>query len=156
MAISAYIKSLREKIGFAPLIVPSVTALVFDEANRVLLHRATDDGLWHTVGGAIDPDEQPAHAAVRETYEETGLTILPEAVTGVYTRPPAIYPNGEICHYIAIAFRCRVVAGNLEIRDDESLELRFFARHELPELSEIDRLTVQHGFAYVGKVYFEA
>ena len=156
MAISAYIRSIREKIGAAPLIVPSVTALVFDEANRVLLHRATDDGLWHTVGGAIDPDEQPAHAAIREAYEETGLTIHPEDVTGVYTRPPAIYPNGDICHYIAIAFRCKIVGGSLEIRDDESLELRFFAQHELPELSEIDRLSVEHGFDYAGAAYFEA
>lgn len=32
-------------------------------------------------GGAIDPDEAPKHAAIRETFEEVGLTLATESVS---------------------------------------------------------------------------
>lgn len=32
-------------------------------------------GRWDIPGGAVEPDESPAQAAVRETMEETGLVV---------------------------------------------------------------------------------
>jgi len=145
MPISDYLKSLREKIGTAPVMIAAVTALVFDDDGKVLLHRARDDGLWHTVGGSIDPNEEPADAAAREALEETGLQVEPLRVVGVYCDPPVTYPNGDVVLYTSIAFACRVVAGTLHVADDESLEIRFFGVTELPEsLLPHDRAKILH------------
>ncbi|MFT3888866.1 MAG: NUDIX domain-containing protein [Arachnia sp.] len=55
--------------------------------DEVLLQGDTDPGLpgsrfWQTPGGGIDPGETPTDAAVRETYEETGLRIAPDDLEG--------------------------------------------------------------------------
>ncbi len=52
------------------------TAVVRD--GRLLLGRriaSYGSGLWQTPGGKVDPGESLAEAAVRETFEETGLRV---------------------------------------------------------------------------------
>jgi hypothetical protein len=66
MAISPYLKGLRDQVGGDLLLLPSVAVMAFDGEGRLLLVRATDTGRWQTVGGAIDPGETPAEAALRE------------------------------------------------------------------------------------------
>jgi 8-oxo-dGTP diphosphatase len=124
--------------------VPAVCALVFDDGDRVLLHRAADDGRWHTIGGSIEPGEEIADAAVREAREETGLLIEPLRLVGVYTDPSVTYANGDVVLYTSFAFACRIVGGTAHVADDESLELRFFGADELPLLSGLDRHRILH------------
>lgn len=50
------------------------SAIVTDGAGRVVLHRHKRLGIWLQPGGHVDPGEQVAAAAVRETREETGLS----------------------------------------------------------------------------------
>ena len=45
--------------------------------RMLALLRAGDYPLWYLPGGMAEPDEQPAATAVRETFEETQLTIEP-------------------------------------------------------------------------------
>ena len=145
MPISAYLRSLREKVGPAPLMVPAVCALILDEHDRVLLHRASEDGKWHTIGGSIDPGEEIADAAVREAREEAGVVIEPLRLVGVYTDPPVTYADGNVVLYLSFAFECRIVSGTPHVADDESLELRWFAADELPDdLRELDRHRIVH------------
>jgi len=154
MPISEYIRILRQKVGAAPLMAPAVCALIFDDQDRILLHRATDDGLWHTIGGAIDPGEEPADAAVREAMEETGLRVEPIRLVGVYTDPPLTYANGDIMLYHSFAFECRIGGGELRIGDDESLELRFFDQTELPPLRDLDRRRILHALKREARAQF--
>jgi 8-oxo-dGTP pyrophosphatase MutT (NUDIX family) len=54
-----------------------VTASAFVVGPRgVVLHRHRVLGIWIQPGGHIDPGETPWDAAVRETTEETGLTVV--------------------------------------------------------------------------------
>jgi 8-oxo-dGTP diphosphatase len=154
MPISPYLKSLREKIGHDLVLVPGVTALVFNDAREVLLHRSTDDGRWYTIGGAIDPGEEPAQAAVREALEETGLRVVPERIIGVYADPMVTYPNGDRVLYVNTCFLCRVVGGKLGVGDDESLELRYFPPHDLPELLPTHRHRIEQALKGDEKAYF--
>jgi 8-oxo-dGTP pyrophosphatase MutT (NUDIX family) len=60
----------------------SARVLVCDAQWRVLLFEALDlyDGkppLWITPGGGLEPGEDPATAAARELFEETGLELTP-------------------------------------------------------------------------------
>jgi 8-oxo-dGTP pyrophosphatase MutT (NUDIX family) len=147
MGISAYIRRLREKIGNDLLLLPAVSAIIVDDKNRVLLHRAADDGKWYTIGGAMEPGEEPAEAAKREAREETGLDIEPLRVLAVQSSPPITYPNGHRAQYVGISFFCRIVGGTLHVADDESLEVRFFALDELPELRPDQLQRVRHALS---------
>jgi 8-oxo-dGTP pyrophosphatase MutT (NUDIX family) len=143
MPISPYIKQIRDKIGHDPLLIPGVCMLIFNDKNEILLHRQSDDGLWHTIGGSIDPREEPAAAAAREAKEETGLDITPERIVSVYTGPYPTYANGDQCMFISIAFAAKLPPGVIpQIADDESLEMQFFPLDALPELWSWDRRAI--------------
>ncbi len=51
----------------------TASAVVTDGQGRLVLHRHRRLGRWLQPGGHVDPGEDPADAAVRETREETGL-----------------------------------------------------------------------------------
>ena len=50
-----YVRELRALVGHRPLVLAVAGALVVDATGRVLLHRRTDNGLWGTPGGAVEP-----------------------------------------------------------------------------------------------------
>jgi 8-oxo-dGTP pyrophosphatase MutT (NUDIX family) len=132
MPASAYIKSVRQKIGHDFLLLPGVLGIVFDEQNRVLLGRRADNGKWAVIGGAVDPGEEPAVAVLREVLEETGIVARIDRVSGVYTTRVITYPNGDVVQYVSIAFRCTAMGGRPTVGDDESLEVAFFPLDQLP------------------------
>jgi 8-oxo-dGTP diphosphatase len=145
MGISPYVAGLREKVGNDLLFLPAVTAIIVDDAGRVLLHRAKDDGRWYIIGGAMDPGEEPADALVREVREEVGIDVEPQRITGVYASPLVTYPNGHQVRYVGITFLCRPV-GDAEPRvsDDESIEIGWFPPDALPELRPDQRVRIEH------------
>jgi 8-oxo-dGTP pyrophosphatase MutT (NUDIX family) len=154
MGISPYIAKLREKVGNDLLLLPSVSAIVLDERGRVLLQRSSDDRKWYTIGGAMEPGEEPAAAVVREVMEETGLVVEPVRVTSVQSSPVVVYPNGHRTQYVATTFLCRVIGGTLGVNDDESLELRYFAIGKLPELRADQRERVMRAVEGKEGAYF--
>jgi 8-oxo-dGTP pyrophosphatase MutT (NUDIX family) len=139
MPISPYIKDLRDTVGQRHLLLPGVTAVVFDDAGRILLGERADDGRWALIAGVMDPGEQPAETVVREVYEETAVRVVPERITSVLTQPPVTYPHGDVCEYVDITFRCRVVGGQARVNDDESLSVGWFAPEELPTVDLLTR-----------------
>jgi ADP-ribose pyrophosphatase YjhB (NUDIX family) len=134
--MSPYIAGLRSRIGHARLLLPSVTGIVYDQAGAILLVRIRESGVWTTPGGAIDPDETPADALVREVREETGLEVRPERLLGVFGGPAFVirYPNGDESQYVMVVFECRVVGGEARPDDEETTELRYVSRDELASL----------------------
>lgn len=136
MPMSDYVRDLRARVGSSLLVMPSVTGLVFDEQDRILLVRHSNGGVWVAPGGAIDPDEAPQDAVVREVWEETGLYVEPTRLCGVFggTDFRVVYENGDLTTYVMTVFECRRLGGVLRPDGDEILETRFVAAHELAGL----------------------
>ena len=142
MPISPYVLDLRERVGHGLLLLPGVTAVVFDDAGRVLLNERSDNGQWALIAGVMDPGEQPAETIVREVYEETAVHVVPERITSVLTQP-VTYPNGDRCEYVDITFRCRAAGGEARVNDDESLAVGWFALDDLPPIGDLVRHRIE-------------
>lgn len=134
--MSAYLRDLRARVGTIRLVVPSVTGVVRDEIGRVLLVQQRDDGRWSTPGGAVEPDETPADAVVREVWEETGLLVVPSGVLGVHGGPGFLvrYPNGDETQYVSTIFSCVVSSGALRADGDETLAARYWSAADAADL----------------------
>ncbi|MFF7768750.1 NUDIX domain-containing protein [Streptomyces massasporeus] len=147
MATPDFIRTLRASAGHQLLWLPGVTALVFDDAGRVLLNRRADTGRWSVLGGIPDPGEQPAACAVREVYEETAVRCVAERVVLVQALQPVTYENGDTCQYMDITFRCRAVGGEAKVNDDESLDVAWFDVDALPDLNEFGLLRIKQALS---------
>jgi len=160
MPISEYLRGVREKVGRELLLMPSVTGVVFDADGRLLLQRHGDTGRWVTPGGAVEPDEEPIDALVRELWEETGLVCEPIGLLGVFGGPEfrVHYRNGDEAAYVIAAFECRVQSGVLRLDGDESAELRWVTRDEAEPLalSPAARIVVATAFAHRGRTWVPA
>lgn len=64
-----------------PKRVSSAALALTDDAEQVLVVKATYKDHWTFPGGIVDPDETPLQAAVRETREEVGVRIAPDAIS---------------------------------------------------------------------------
>ena len=133
MPIPDFVTRLRAAVGHDLLWLPGVSAVVTDEAGRLLLGRRADNGRWAVVSGILDPGEQPVAAAVREVLEETGVTAHVVALTAVSVGEVVTYPNGDLAQYLDLCFWCRYAGGEAHVADDESTEVGWFAPDELPE-----------------------
>ncbi|MGW6871556.1 NUDIX hydrolase [Streptomyces xanthophaeus] len=142
MTTPDFIRAIRATAGHQLLLLPGVTAIVLDDLGRVLLGRRSDTGRWSVIGGIAEPGEQPAETAVREVYEETAVRCVPERVVLVQMLTPITYPNGDVCQFQDITFRCRATGGEARANDHESLEVAWFEVDALPPLERfaLDRI----------------
>jgi ADP-ribose pyrophosphatase YjhB (NUDIX family) len=128
-------------------VVPGASAVVLDEAGRILLHRRDDNELWSIPGGGMEVGERIADTVVREVREETGLEVEPEAIVGIYSNPQHVveYGVGEIRQQFSVCFACRLVGGELAT-SDESLEIGYFTPAEIEAMPvhESIRLRIRH------------
>lgn len=144
MGMSAYVGWLRERVGHGLVLLPSVAVLCRDEDGRLLLVRQADSGQWATVGGAVEPDENPRGAARREAKEETGLDVEIGGVLDVLGGPAfrVRYPNGDETAYVSIVFDATVTGGEAAPDGDETIQVGWF---DAPGLAAADL----HPFARV-------
>lgn len=131
-----FVLSLRSRVGHELLWLSTAAGVVFDADGRLLLERRSDTGNWALPGGIIDPGEEPADAAVREIFEETGVIAVPERLVSVSAAPPTTYRNGDQVQYLDHTFRCRAAGGAARVNDSESVEVGWFPLGALPTLSE--------------------
>jgi 8-oxo-dGTP pyrophosphatase MutT (NUDIX family) len=134
-----FVLDLRAKVGHDPLWLSTAVGAVFDDGGRVLLGRRADSGVWTLPGGIIDPAEQPADAAVREVFEETGVVALPEVLTSITVSAPMTYPNGDQVQYLEYCFRCRLAGGQAGPGDGELSAAGWYAPDQLPGVGETTR-----------------
>jgi 8-oxo-dGTP diphosphatase len=103
----------------------SVAGVVIDDDGRALLVQRRDNGHWEPPGGVLERDETITDGLRREVCEETGLTVEPVALTGVYKN----MRRGVV----ALVFRCRLVSGSLQ-ENPEVTGFRWVTRSEVPDL----------------------
>ncbi len=147
MPIPGFIRSLREKVGTEMLLVPTVAAVIGDQAGRILVVRHIESGRWSFPGGIMEPLETPTNAIVREVWEETGLDVRPTRLVGVYGGDDfqVEYPNGDRLCFVMNAFACEVRSGTPD-PDAEEID-----RAEYLPAAEILRLSIPPFFPHVLK-----
>lgn len=151
-----FILTLREKIGHDLLWLPGVTGVVLDASDRVLLVRRSDDGRWTLVTGCLDPGEQPAVGIAREIFEETAVHVVVDQVISVESTAAKAFPNGDNVQFMDIAFRCRPVSGEAAVNDDESVDVRWFALDDLPDLPPRQARCITRALDPAGAAWFES
>ncbi len=106
----------------------SMVVIVSEDGQRVLLHRRELYFWWDLAGGAIEPDEDPATAAIRETREETGYDVALDRLVGRYQHP-SVYSRGDQLTYL---YRAHIIGGAPHYSGIETTGLQWFALDRLP------------------------
>lgn len=81
----------------------SAGAAVIREDGRMLAIKRADNGEWVLPGGIVELDEDPRDTVRREVLEETGVTVKPVQLTGVY--------KNMRLGVVSLVFRCRPLSG---------------------------------------------
>lgn len=133
MPMSDYFKALRAKVGNHLLVSPSVTGIILDDEDRILLVRHSEGNVWVAPGGSIEPNEIPADSLIREVWEESGLLVEPVKILGVFGGEgfEVTYKNGDRVSYVMTVFACRVTGGTLKADGVETLQAGYFSRAEI-------------------------
>lgn len=102
----------------------SVAGAVINDEGRVLAIRRQDNGHWEPPGGVLELDETIEEGLIREIREETGLTVAPEKLSGVYKN----MERG----IVALVFRCRATSG-AATTGAEAAEIAWLTPEEIRE-----------------------
>lgn len=119
-------------------VVPSVVAVIIDDADRVVLTRrsvAPFRGLWVMPGGKIDLGEPIAAAVHREVREEIGIDVVVGALLDVFEH---LTPGADNDHFVILYYRCRASTRALIPNPAEVAEARWIARADLPRYPVAD------------------
>jgi 8-oxo-dGTP diphosphatase len=124
---------MQREFPEVPLV--GVGAIIVEDARVVLVKRLHPplQAEWSIPGGVLEVGELLREAAIREAREETGLTVEPSELLGVYDRVLRNTEQRVQYHYVLIDFLCRRIAGDLLAASDAA-EVRWFRREELPGL----------------------
>ena len=109
---------------------PCSGVLVVRDDKLLLVERATEPfkGYWDIPGGFLEPGEHPEAGSIRELQEETGLTVRPTELLGIWmdVYGPRQEPTLNLC-YLA------EVVGGEESAGSDASALRWFPLADLPE-----------------------
>jgi 8-oxo-dGTP diphosphatase len=141
---------MQREFPQVPLV--GVGAIIIEDSRVVLVKRKHPplQDEWSIPGGVLEVGELVRQAAIREAREETGLTVEPGELLGVYDRVLRDPEARVQYHYVLIDFLCRRVAGDLVAASDAA-EVRWFTRGELPGLGVAEDTldVIAKGFAKV-------
>lgn len=128
---------IHEKIDF--------TAEVFVVYNnKVLLRKHDKYGIWLSVGGHIELDEDPNKAAIREVKEEVGLDVdlyKEKSFTEFKMKDyeeliPPIFMNrhriNDVHEHVTLTYFAKAMSDELVLCEDEkSSEVKWFSEKDL-------------------------
>jgi len=111
--------------------------LLFDEQekNVLMVKNKGDQFSYYTLpGGAVEPEETLAEAAIREVKEETGFDV---EIDGVFSVSEAFFEERGH-HAIFFTFRGKIIGGDINISmPDEIEEITWMDSQEAEEYIHI-------------------
>ena len=123
---------------------PSIGALIVRD-GKILFQRRTDNGKWGLIGGLLEMNETYEEAALREIREETGLEVRLDSFLGIFHNHNMVWHNGDAAHVISAFYTATIITGEPRI-DEESYELQFFGKNEMPELFAEDHIAALQAY----------
>ena len=113
-------------------------------AGRVLLVRETaDGGRWTLPGGWADVGYSPFEVAMKETLEETGLTVRAERLLALFDKRKHPHP-AQPWYVYKVFVRCVVTDGRLLQETAETGGAEWFGREAVRGLElSTDRVTME-------------
>ncbi|MFE7170248.1 NUDIX domain-containing protein [Streptomyces sp. NPDC057616] len=112
-----------------PLHSVSVAGVVVREDGRVLVIRRADNGTWEPPGGVLERTEAVEEGVFREVFEETGIKVRVERLTGVY--------KNMTIGVVALVFRCRPDGGHEQLSDESTAVAWFTPDEAVAAMSEV-------------------
>lgn len=115
-----------------------MAAVVLREGRLLAMRRSADAdagaGLWETISGRVEQDEEPLHAVMREIAEESGLevTIEPRPIDAYAAR------RGDLPMTV-IVYRADWVSGDVQ-RSEEHDDHAWCTPEEFAGRSTLHRL----------------
>ena len=101
--------------------------------GRILMVREISDGKWTLPGGWADVNQTAAECVVREIFEESGFQARAFKLAAVHDYQRSNRGRGLDSIY-KVFFICEIIGGAAR-PSDETSEVAFFSRSELPTLS---------------------
>ena len=110
-----------------------VRCVVFNDKDEILLVKERVDSRWSLPGGWCDVGYTPTEVAEKEALEEAGIQVKAGRLLAVFDKKCHDHPE-DLFYAYKIFLECE--ADNYEIRTGmETLDVGFFARDAMPELS---------------------
>ncbi len=134
-----YISYIRSMVGHRNIILTGAIVIIQNSDGQILLQQRNTSakGKWGLPGGLMEMGESMEENAVREVYEETGLTIDKDSLTFVGINSGKTshlkLENGDEFYAVAVCYRTDKYRGKLKINDHESMDLQFFCLDNLPD-----------------------
>ena len=118
-----------------------IRVVIFNAEKEILLVREKADGKWSLPGGWADIGFSPKEIAVKEALEETGFHVKPVKLLAVLDK--RCHPHPPQADYVyKIFIQCEIISGE-KTEAFDILDVAFFDRNAIPELSEHRVLTSQ-------------
>ena len=133
-----YVETIRRKIGHDLLVLVGANVIIYNTHHEYLLQQRAN-GNWGLMGGLMEVGESLEETAIREVYEESGLTI--ESLMQLQTFSGTAFrfklKNEDEIYVVTTLFLAHQVSGEMAYDgNDETLNLKYFSYQDLPETLE--------------------
>jgi ADP-ribose pyrophosphatase YjhB (NUDIX family) len=134
ISIEQFLEFNSSEFGYATPKV-DVRGVIFQNSKILLVREIADRGRWTLPGGWADVNETPGESVVREVFEESGFETKIVKLLAVYDREKQQHQPAYPYHVYKLFFHCEIIGGSATVSNETS-EVAFFGREEIPELSE--------------------
>jgi 8-oxo-dGTP pyrophosphatase MutT (NUDIX family) len=116
------------------LIMVGARSVLRDDQGRILLIKRSDNGLWAIPAGGIELGDSVRQCAIREAYEETGLTPTELVPIAIHSGAETMETNqwGHTYQFHITVFLVTAWTGELVTQTDETTDAGWFHPDELP------------------------